>query len=256
MRYETSVDVVSRHVLIAVLRKDAHHIPAARRRSVRQQGWCWAGVPEQYQSISPTAPAPVSLRRPTHRHIPAQRAQLPRFHTERHNQDTTRSMMGEKHRSRRRARLAMAALPEAAHGSTSTRPHRRQALPTALPSAPAQARPAPAAPPSERRPKATVTASSSDSRGGAGRGCQSSTRGVAVVTACFGRLCCGARSSFAPSAATASSTRRSVTKTNIISKHTTYLWGPGRPPAVGNLLPAEPLVGTNPQDNSARAPSR
>ena len=99
-------------------------------------------------------------------------------------------------------------------------------------------------------------ASGSDSRGGAGRGCQSSTRGVAVVTACFGRLCCGARSSFAPSASTASSTRRSVTKTNIISKYTTYLWGPGRPPAVGNLLPAEPLVGTNPQDNSARAPSR
>ena len=202
VRYETSVDVVSRHVLIAVLRKDAHHIPAARRPGSDSRGWCWAGVPEQYQSISPTAPAPVSLRRPTHRHIPAQRAQLPRFHTERHNQDTTRSMMGEKHRSRRRARLAMAALPEAAHGSTSTRPHRRQALPTALPSAPAQARPAPAAPPSERRPKATVTASSSDSRGGAGRGCQSSTRGVAVVTACFGRLCCGARSSFAPSAST------------------------------------------------------
>ena len=66
-------------------------------------------------------------------------------------------------------------------------------------------------------------ASGSDSRGGAGRGCQSSTRGVAVVTACFGRLCCGARSSFAPSASTASSTRRSVTKTNIISKYTTYL---------------------------------
>ena len=63
-------------------------------------------------------------------------------------------------------------------------------------------------------------ASGSDSRGGAGRGCQSSTRGVAVVTACFGRLCCGARSSFAPSASTASSTRRSVTKTNIISKYT------------------------------------
>ena len=126
------------------------------------------------------------------------------FHasTPRDTTKTHRSMMGEKHRSRRRARLAMAALPEAAHGSTSTRPHRRQALPTALPSAPAQARPAPAAPPSERRPKATVTASSSDSRGGAGRGCQSSTRGVAVVTACFGRLCCGARSSFAPSAST------------------------------------------------------
>ena len=29
MRYETSVDVVSRHVLIAALRRDAHRIPAA-----------------------------------------------------------------------------------------------------------------------------------------------------------------------------------------------------------------------------------
>ena len=72
----------------------------------------------------------------------------------------------------------------------------------------------------DREPSAASGIGLRQQGGGAGRGCQSSTRGVAVVTACFGRLCCGARSSFAPSASTASSTRRSVTKTNIISKYT------------------------------------
>ena len=51
-------------------------------------------------------------------------------------------------------------------------------------------------------------------------GRQSTLGGVAVVAACVGHLCHSACPSFAPSAATASSTRRSVTKTNIISKYT------------------------------------
>ena len=90
VRYETSVDVVSRHVLIAVLRKDAHHIPAARRRSVRQQGMVLGGgagaVPE-YQPHRPRPRLPPPSHPPSYTCATRSASTLPHRETQpRHNQ--------------------------------------------------------------------------------------------------------------------------------------------------------------------------